>query len=537
MDSPLTPGGPGGGGSPSPAAIDFGSRERTISMSPPKMINTAGAVGLRSLSPDRSSPRSFTGKVLEERAEDTAEALRDVVSSRGWGSPSRLRELEAGDEEADNKVRKSIETANERLTENAETLCKDNLHTHFRMLGLRNAVNLVPKLLTENKHLKREIVRARSTQPEDVQKDLVKIDEAKREFLNDQAAREAEENAAKQRLKEALESLRNGGFPDDDLVSFVSAALDSAIGVVFRTEDQRSQLQTELSRERSEAENLREKLASLREELQLQQCRNENLFTVNGDLEAQRKEDVAKIEDQRDLIKEQGAAIERLTKELNDVRKELGNTVKEKEAVETALETAKHGLQNSRQAEEDEINRLRNRYKEQLDEVEADRKKTAQLMTERLDEERAHSKDLERKWRDAETRALQAESNAQRESMANAQTAKEVTRLEAARDLKEAQSEDLSKKLAAAKDENTELKDEIRELKQLLNASVETAEGDRQIANQLRETNGRLAEQLKKAEVGAEEASRKLVEAELEATKQEAARRELEQQVREAEEV
>eukprot|EP01064_Diplonema_japonicum_P029795 TRINITY_DN489_c2_g1_i1.p1 TRINITY_DN489_c2_g1~~TRINITY_DN489_c2_g1_i1.p1 ORF type:complete len:901 (+),score=203.88 TRINITY_DN489_c2_g1_i1:56-2758(+) len=540
--SPLSPGGPGGVG-------DFTSRERTISISPPIMLSTAGAVGLRSLSPssptnEHSSPqRNFSGIVLEDRVKDTAEILKDVVKGLHEGervpdaSPSRrMMSLEKGDEEADHKVRKAITEANERLTENAENLCKDNLTSHFKILGLRNAVNLVPKLMVENKHLKEEILRARLSLPEDVQRDLIRIEEAKRSYLSDQQARSIEEAASKQRLKDALEALRTGGFPDQDLVSFVSAALDSAIGVVFRTEDQRSKVETDLSQTKSENESLREKLAASREDHHLLQCKAEKLNTAAQEhikTTINNKAERTTLEQQ---LQAAAAAISGLKDQLAGLQAELEVSTTEKTAALMTIKSLKDGLNTSREADDEEMTRLRNRYKSQLEEVEEDSKKSLRILTERLEGERKHAEELEKKWRASEDRALAAETETRRHRADTVHNEKEIASLTDLLATRDAQLAEASKKLSAEKDQNSELKDEVRELKQLLNASVETAETDRRIATQLRELSEKNSEDIKSLEDEVAKMSRQLVEAELTTAKHEASESEIRRRAEDAEE-
>ncbi|KAJ9460309.1 hypothetical protein DIPPA_24596 [Diplonema papillatum] len=465
-------------------AIKTGSIESSPSYTRSTAVNMLS-------SPTGSQRRSISprlrGKKLEDMVEETASALRSSIhcskSVRGSppsqrpAIPNFLERLEVADCKVSDEVFETIEVKNDRLTETSEELCKSELNAHWKMLRLRNAVSLVPKLLSDNKVLREEILRARSCKPEEVQKSLLQIDALKKEMVREQVLRSEEELAAKERLRHALEALKNGGFPEEDLIQFVSSALDSAIGVVFRTEDERMRLQALLHSTQEDLAAAQSSVAEVRAKMHELQC---STAKATGKYDDFKKE----ATDAKNHARSHDEELRQLRETISVMSAE--NTLSKSQT--TVLEDA---LKRAREVTADEVAVLKNAYESVSKGLERDNTELKSLVETLRGDVRCAQQacaELETSRFRNEKELMQARVELEMETH---QRAKFESRFTEAK----ADNENLEDRIIALQKELKAMSVEREHLQQLVAASVESAESTKQLAEKLQEEKKALSEQ------------------------------------------
>ena len=484
-------------------------------------MSPGGPGGSPARSGSPSSPSSFRGRRLERRTDDAANSLRttltiakkvishEVIAREG--SPV-LDALEQADHLANEEVREEIEIQSDRLIESCQELCKSELNTHWKVIRLKKAVSFMPQLLQENKLLKEEIKRARMEAPEELKDTLESIEAARRKLIEDKAKRGEEESAAKDELKMALETLKNGGFPDGDLVQFVAAALDSAIGVVFRSEDERSRTADELDK----AIEARQDSTSSHEVTKTKLYRLEKTSREQTTKISELEDKITSLESEismaNELFDQQQATLKQKVSEANNLTAELSTAATDFQHAERQIKKLKETIENDSQEHVDYTESLRQKFKNQLQVLEDDNTQANELLQDRLESERKaiaaldqqlqqstkSYSELEGKYSEQEALIVRYKTKLKEVTQENANNESLVTRL---RDVAKKFKEDLQTATA-----------EKSELQELLNTSTEAAEHHKTISSKLQSEKVRLTDAICDLETEAEQTKTNLRE-------------------------
>ena len=527
-ESLLSPGGPGGvlATTPGGTAVPYVGKDGRVkvSLSPPRVVPPLLPGGWPTPTPTphydsyagtpgRGSPQSFNfkGKMLEDRVDEASNSLRKSVHQLGNSasrSGSPLKELEDGDVRAEGQRIELVEEQAEMLARESEEVCKSELETHFKLLRLRNAAAMVPDLLRKSRHLQEELIRARSANPDEIRHALEEIDTKVERLHSETAERSAEEKRQKERLREALAALKEGGFGEDEMVTFMTAALDSALGVVFRVEDERAYLAADVSTQAEEIQRLHDLCAVATQKINDLQAQLINATSGKTTVEMELQEYTARCHDldaSLEASQSELAAERAFSGGLKDKIFELDEEVirRDKQLADQRREADDEHSRGERQTHllVEETERVRTRFQKQLEQMEQEMHDARSSMDERLKRERERTAAMEERWKQAEDmrledqkKALMKQGDVQvlEEQIAGlvraAETHAEDIKIERASVA--SMKADMRQALQTASDAETEQ----AELRQVTNATVDALDAEKQINSNLRTESQRLTE-------------------------------------------
>ena len=543
----------GGSASPAPMPSGFGSSSSPLPQHQPHLRASDGGRRGPSETPscydDQASsaaappppppvslptcPNGFTGRVLEERTDEAVSSLmRSVDMMRGGGaggaaaasggrarSASPLAELGAADARAEEEARQAREETGERMCEVAEEVCRQELDTHFKLLRLKNAAGMVPELLRQNQHLQGELARARSARPEDLQRSLEQLDRRVQQTNLEASQRSHEERAQKEKLRDALTALKGGGFSDADLVGFVQAALDAALGVVFRVEEERAMLSAELTTRLEDAQEVQARLeealdraAASGDRCTALQEENASLKSDGADLRGRLAAAEAQARNHAEDLETTQAFAGTLKERVFEADQTQRRLTGEAEALERQVEAERARAAAEREELEEAAEAARARGRRRAEAAEAEAAEAAAAAEERVRRERQRAAEAEARWREAEDAsvALRKEHAGVRGDAAalEERAARDGARAAAAEQARDAAEEAAAQAAAQVRT----LQGERAALERVVEAGAEAVEAERSIVGDLRQEARRLSEECRERREEVERGQQELAE-------------------------